>query len=465
VLVMDFAALPPEINSTRMYTGTGSGPLVAAATAWDGLATELSSAATSSRGVLAELTAGPWVGPTSTAMAVAATPYVSWMSTTSAQAEQTASQLGSAVAAYEVAFAATVPPMEIEVNRALLATLVATNILGQNTPAIAATEAQYAEMWAQDAAAMYSYAAASAAATTLTAFTSAPQTTNASGTSAQAAAVSQASSAAGSSVQSAVAQAASAVPNALQSLASGVSIDPVSLLENLLTGNLGTALNTLSANAGNLALTVSGFLFTASGITPLMGALYGLLVPGAMAATSASSVTGVPAGGVGSTLVGSSTHPLSTGGAAVSAAVGEASTVGKLSVPSSWATSSEVRLASTARALPAAGPGAVLSAGATAPGGSFGGIPPIGSFVNAPRGGQSRVWSGSDHKVIPMLPGESGADDHGPARPAQPQTARKYVASTLSEAEREEMEKLRREIAEVATERDAAARLVKEALL
>lgn len=32
---------------------------------------------------------------------------------------------------------------------------VATNILGQNTPAIAATETQYAEMWAQDAAAMY----------------------------------------------------------------------------------------------------------------------------------------------------------------------------------------------------------------------------------------------------------------------------------------------------------------------
>ncbi|WP_252159672.1 PPE domain-containing protein, partial [Mycobacterium tuberculosis] len=38
-------------------------------------------------------------------------------------------------------------------NRALLVALVATNFFGQNTPAIAATEAQYAEMWAQDAAA------------------------------------------------------------------------------------------------------------------------------------------------------------------------------------------------------------------------------------------------------------------------------------------------------------------------
>jgi PPE-repeat protein len=44
-----------------------------------------------------------------------------------------------------------VPPPIIEANRALLQALVATNLLGQNTPAIAATETLYAEMWAQDA--------------------------------------------------------------------------------------------------------------------------------------------------------------------------------------------------------------------------------------------------------------------------------------------------------------------------
>ena len=38
---MDFAFLPPEINSGRMYVGPGSGPLLAAAAAWDGIATEL----------------------------------------------------------------------------------------------------------------------------------------------------------------------------------------------------------------------------------------------------------------------------------------------------------------------------------------------------------------------------------------------------------------------------------------
>src|SRR5580693_8744293 len=162
---MDFAVLPPEINSGRMYAGAGSGPLLAAAAAWNGLASELSSAATSYQSTVSELTGGAWLGPSSASMAAAAAPYVAWMNTTAAQAEQTASQLASAVAAYEAAFAATVPPPVIAANRALLASLVATNILGQNTPAIAATEAQYADMWAQDAAAMYGYAGASAAAT------------------------------------------------------------------------------------------------------------------------------------------------------------------------------------------------------------------------------------------------------------------------------------------------------------
>jgi PPE-repeat protein len=55
---------------------------------------------------------------------------------------------------------------------------VATNLFGQNTPAIAATETLYAEMWAQDSTAMYGYAGASASATTLPPFTPSPQTTN-----------------------------------------------------------------------------------------------------------------------------------------------------------------------------------------------------------------------------------------------------------------------------------------------
>jgi PPE-repeat protein len=174
---MDFALLPPEINSGRMYDGPGSGALLAAAAAWDGLATELQSAAVSYESVISGLTAGPWLGPTSAAMAAAAGPYVAWMRTTATRAEQTAMQAKAAAAAYEVTFAAMVPPPVIEANRALLQALVATNLFGQNTPAITATETLYAEMWAQDAMAMYGYAGASASATTLPPFTPAPQTT------------------------------------------------------------------------------------------------------------------------------------------------------------------------------------------------------------------------------------------------------------------------------------------------
>jgi hypothetical protein len=47
-------------------------------------------------------------------------------------------------------------PSAATANRVRLATAVATNYFGQNTPAIMAAEAQYAEMWAQDVAAMRS---------------------------------------------------------------------------------------------------------------------------------------------------------------------------------------------------------------------------------------------------------------------------------------------------------------------
>ncbi len=184
---MDFAALPPEINSGLMYTGPGSAPMMAAAAAWDNLAVEMYSATSDYGSVIANLTNGPWRGTASASMAGAAAPYVSWMSSTAAQAEQAAGQAKAAASAYESAFAATVPPPVIVANRSLLASLISTNILGQNTPAIAATEAHYGEMWAQDAAAMYGYAGSSSAASTLTPFAEPPATTTATGTAAQAA--------------------------------------------------------------------------------------------------------------------------------------------------------------------------------------------------------------------------------------------------------------------------------------
>src|SRR6202161_3263956 len=178
---MDFATLPPEVNSARMYAGPGPGPMLTAASAWDGLAAELQSTAGSYRVAISELTGGPWLGSSSASMAAAATPYLDWMTATAGQAEQTATQARAAATAYEAAFAMTVSPPVIAANRSLLMTLIATNVLGQNTAAIAANETDYAEMWAQDTAAMYGYAGSSAAATTLAPFTSPPPTTNPAG--------------------------------------------------------------------------------------------------------------------------------------------------------------------------------------------------------------------------------------------------------------------------------------------
>lgn len=45
--MVNFSVLPPEINSGRMFFGAGSGPMLAAAAAWDGLAAELGLAAES----------------------------------------------------------------------------------------------------------------------------------------------------------------------------------------------------------------------------------------------------------------------------------------------------------------------------------------------------------------------------------------------------------------------------------
>lgn len=171
---MDFDALPPEINSARMYAGPGRAPMLTAATAWDELSRELNTSASSCRSVVAGLATDSWRGPSSALMADAASRYLTWLHATAGQAEQTATAARAAAAAYQTARAATVPPPLIAANRLRLTALIATNFFGQNSPAIAATEADYERMWAQDAVAMHSYAASASSAATLTPFTAPP---------------------------------------------------------------------------------------------------------------------------------------------------------------------------------------------------------------------------------------------------------------------------------------------------
>lgn len=331
---MDFGALPPEINSGRMYAGAGSGPMLAAAAAWEALAAELSSTASAYDSVISGLTSGAWSGPSSASMAAAVAPYVGWMSATAAQAEETAAGAKAAAAAYEAAFTATVPPPVIAANRSLLASLIATNILGQNTAAIAATEAHYVEMWAQDAAAMYGYAGSSASAAQVTPFSVPPQTTNPAGATGQAASLAQATTTSAGSHASTLPQMLSAVPQSLQSLAAPVSsaapaaaADPTSLL---------TALN--SFITGPLS---PASLFPVGGVPFLLGIQSYLLPQAAANLTSAAAkVSTLPAEAVGEPLAGilgmSPTPVASTAVNGVSAGIGDAGRIAGMSVPQGW---------------------------------------------------------------------------------------------------------------------------------
>jgi PPE-repeat protein len=447
--VVDFGALPPEINSGRMYAGAGSGPLVAAAAAWEGLASELGSAATSYRAVVSDLTGGPWVGPSSLSMAAAATPYVAWMSTTATQAEQTASQLTSAIAAYETAFAATVPPPIIAANRALLAMLVATNILGQNTPAIAATEAQYAEMWAQDAGAMYGYAGASAAATTVTPFNPPPPTTNAAGTGTQAAAVSQAAASPAGATQNSLSQ----VPAMLQSLGTGANLGVANVLNNPWVNDFETIVSGLGGYT---------YAFSAITVDPAGAMFVGIpAITTAIAkgmAGAAAPAAAIPAAAAPDAAVGGLAGSLGSGGG-VSAGLGGAATVGSLSVPQSWATASPaIRLAATA--LPAAGLDGLPQVGPAGFGG-FGGMPPMVGAVNAPRNGAAGPRPESRVKVIPQMGAAPDVNEGTRGRWANAPRGNGPLS------EREELNGLRQAIAELAKEHDvlvsSAARLIKEA--
>jgi PPE-repeat protein len=171
VVVVDFATLPPEINSGLMYSGPGAGSMGEAATAWGQLAARLCAAAADYRAVLATVVAGHG-GPT--AMTEAAASYIDWVDAVAARSELAGIQLAAAVSAHQAALTAIVPPPLIAANRALQRSLARENCLAQTSPAIADLDAEYEQMWVRDADAMYTYADASTDAATLTPFTSPP---------------------------------------------------------------------------------------------------------------------------------------------------------------------------------------------------------------------------------------------------------------------------------------------------
>lgn len=308
--MLDFGILSPEVISTQIYTGPGSGPLLASAAAWDALSGQLNAFALGYTSTLTALQDEGWTGASSQAMFAAAQPYIAWVGKTATQAEQAATQARAAAAAYESARAATVPPAVVTTNRTQLANLVATNIFGQNTALISVLEAAYAQMWAQDAAAMHGYATAAHTATQLAPFQEPPQTTN------SAAAASQALAPAAALGNAAASQGG-------QSVADGV-IDGASTF-NTLSGPVGFA------TSMSRTVTNAGSFFTA-----LAKAVSGSAPKAAAAAVPAV----LPAAGMASAVQAGPSLVRGT------ASMGTASPIGQLSVPKAWADTAPIATAS-----------------------------------------------------------------------------------------------------------------------
>ena len=389
---MVYEAFPPEFNSGRMYTGPGSGSMRTAAAAWDGLATELQSTAASYSSVISTLTSGGWSGPSSLGMVAAVAPYLTWMQGTAAQAAEAAAQATVAATAYETAFAAHVPPEEIAANRSQLASLVATNTFGQNTPAIAATEVQYAEMWAQDAVAMDSYVGSSAAASQVTPFTEPPQITSASGLAGQAAAVAQSANTAAGSAQSIVSSAASAAANPLSTLlqlGADIAKGYTTFFNNIVDQVLGPTWSSSISLMYTALRTPLGYTtqYNWIGLAINLPASQFLKF-----APHPSALGALPKDALGA---GLAPHwHRGTLFNSVSGGMGNAGTlVGKLSVPPSWAVNTPaVRM--VASALSAAGPEAVPAA-ALGQGGLFSSMSLAGMLGAAMGSGGPTVVAGA----------------------------------------------------------------------
>ena len=322
--LLDFGVLPPEVTSTEMYSGPGSGSMMVAASAWDALAAQVSSFGQGYASVIAGLQGESWAGSAAAAMAAAAEPFTQWATATGLQAERAASQLRSAAAAFETAHTAITPPTVVAANRTQLSGLIATNLLGQNAARIAAVEAAYLGMWAQNTQAMYGYAGSASAATTLTPFNQPPPTTNPAG---QSAAVANSITATpGASITQTLSGLLAAIPQQLTTTGTSPGI-PV---PQWLVTDMGQLQDVMNLD--------DGLLFDKM-------RLVGSVTHAALAWIRISSDGAFYAplsGGLTSAALTGSTSPAALASEPVLAGLGQATAVGRLSAPQSWATATPV---------------------------------------------------------------------------------------------------------------------------
>jgi hypothetical protein len=234
----------------------------------------------------------------------------------------------------------------------------------------------------------------------------------------------------------------------------GSQPEPMLAVANMLNAPMSAALKSFVGPVGIDSIYYCGAMIDLSGVLNMLSPLFTAHLPAAAAA--AVPALAAPKAGLGG-LVGGLADSLG-GGGGVPAGLGQAASVGGLSVPQAGAMASPaIRLVATASeaagldSLPAAGPG-----------GWSGGMPPIVSAVNAPRNGAAGARPESRHTVIPPMAGTPEVHEGTPGWGMKPNG--RAAEDALSERERYELHTLREEMAEVAMERDAAARLIEEAI-
>lgn len=390
--------VPPEINSGRMYAGPGSSSLVASAAAWQALSAELGSAGAAFGAVVSALAAGSWLGPSSISMAAAAAPYVVWMIATATQCEEAAVAASEAATAFEGARAGVVPPPVIEANRNTLMALIATNFIGQNTPAIAATEAAYDEMWAQDTGVMYGMAGDFAGVTgSLVPFMPPLPNTNPAGLAAQAASVGQSAGQAAGQQSVKFTDATSQVAG----LPAGVDAQTMLTMGPQLITMIPQTLQGFSSPLSSGLSPASGLGQFQSLLSPFLGVLNN---PGLMGMGMGSGGAGVAGGLTGPGLSGLG-GAASAGGSGVEALAGRAASLGGLSVPATWTAGAAESAAATAAAAPVTAPAGAAASSSAVPasaagaGGMYGGAPLAAGMGG--RGGAGGPRYGTPVRVVP----------------------------------------------------------------
>lgn len=154
--------LTPETNAIRLTTGPGAAAMTSVVAGYQAAGVTHMQQGAQMLATAATTATGSWWGQGGTSMMAAAVPKSEWQIEAGAHAEKASGLIGAAAGAHSAAVAATIPYPVVVANRIREATLQATNIIGQNTPAIAEADVEYGEYWAQNATAMTGYSSAAA---------------------------------------------------------------------------------------------------------------------------------------------------------------------------------------------------------------------------------------------------------------------------------------------------------------